>query len=152
MQSKARALASLLWLAGTAAGCEGVEPCREDPGAQTLEQRVDVEIGDDTLLAELANDETARDRGWKKRACDREALLLVPDQPGPLPVWGCELVDPIDVIGIRGEQVVFVERLDPCVAPCGGCPTVGDGVPVDAVLEVLADALEARVGSPASIP
>ena len=86
--------------------------------------------------AELADDAVERDRGWKKRACDREAILLVPDQPSPLPVWGCDLAEGIDVIGMHEGAVVYVEPLDPCEPPCGGCPTVGDNITVDAVLEV----------------
>jgi len=133
-------------------GCEAAQPCEENVGAQTIEQRVEVEVGDASVTAELADDPTERERGWKKRACGREAILLVPDQPGPLPVWGCELVDPIDVVGIRGDSVVFVERLSPCALPCGGCPTVGDGIPVDGLLEVPANALDVSIGAPASIP
>ena len=134
------------------AGCEGGMPCEENAGAQNIEQRIDVEVGDATVSAELADDATERERGWRKRACDREAILLVPDQPGPLPVWGCELVDAIDVVGIRDNRVVFIERLAPCDLPCGGCPTVGDEVTVDAILEVPADVLDLSLGASASIP
>lgn len=134
------------------AGCEGATPCEENLGAQSIEQRVEVEVGDATVSAELADDATKRERGWRKRACAREAILLVPDQPGPLPVWGCELVEPIDVIGVGDERVLFVERLVPCEPPCGSCPTVGDGVSVDAILEVPAGALDVNVGASASVP
>ncbi len=142
----------MLTLLATITGCQGAAPCEENVGAQTLEQRVEVEIGDASVLAELADDTTQRERGWRKRACGREALLLVPDQPEPLPVWGCELVDPLDVLGIRDGRVVFIERLSPCGPPCGDCPTVGDGIPVNGTLEVLAGALDVDVGAPVSIP
>lgn len=134
------------------AGCEGAMPCEENVGAQSIEQRIEVEVGDATVSAELADEATERERGWRKRACGREAILLVPDRPGPLPVWGCELVDSIDVVGIRDGRVVFVERLASCEPPCGGCPTVGDGISVDAILEVPANALDVSVGASASIP
>lgn len=127
-------------------------PCQENLGAQRTEQRIEVEVGDATVSAELADDATERERGWKKRACDREAILLVPDGPGPIPVWGCELEDAIDVVGILDDRVVFLEQLAPCDLPCGGCPTVGDGVSVDAILEVPADALDISVGAPTLIP
>lgn len=133
-------------------GCEGAEPCEENVGAQTLDERVTVEVGEDTVFAELADDAIERERGWRKRACNREGLLLVPDSPSPLPVWGCELVAPIDVIGIDEGRVVFIERLSPCQAPCGGCPTVGDEISVSALLEVPANALDVSVGISARIP
>lgn len=145
-------LAFALTIALALTGCEDAMPCEENVGAQSIEQRVDVQVGDASVSAELADDTTERERGWRKRACAREAILLVPDQPGPLPVWGCELVDPIDVIGIGDDRVVFVERLVPCDLPCGGCPTVGDGVTVDAILEVPAGALDVSVGASASVP
>lgn len=145
-------LATALALTTAIVGCEGAQPCEENLGAQTLEARVDVEVGEATVSAELADDATERERGWRRRACAREAILLVPDQPAPLPVWGCELVEPIDVIGIRDDRVVFVEPLAPCASPCGGCPTVGDGISVDAILEVPADALDVNVGASAFIP
>lgn len=147
-----RRLTAAFSLMAGAVGCEGAQPCGENAGAQTLQERVEVEIGDASVSAELADDPTERERGWRKRACGREAILLVPDEPGALPVWGCELVDPVDVVGIRDGSVVFVEELSPCELPCGGCPTVGDGIPVDGLVELPADALDVRVGAPASIP
>ncbi len=147
-----RQLTTAFTLIAAGAGCDGAAPCEENAGAQTLEQRIEVQIGDASLSAELADDATQRERGWRKRECGREAILLVPDQPEPLPVWGCELVDPVDVVGIRDDSVVFVERLEPCGPPCGGCPTVGDGIPVEGVLEVPAGALNVGVGATASIP
>jgi len=137
-------------LAAALVGCEGDAACIENVGAQSIEARVDVTIADQVVSAELADDDVERERGWKKRACGREGILLVPDQPEPLPVWGCELVDTIDVIGLHEGAVVFVEPLEPCGPPCGGCPTIGDGVTVDAILEVPRHALAVAPGDPAS--
>ena len=140
---------ALLGLLGTlSSACDPAEACEENVGAQSLDERVELVLADQTVSAELADDAVERERGWRKRACNREAILLVPDQPDALAVWGCELVDPIDVIGLRDGAVVFVERLDPCEAPCGGCPTVGEDVIVDGILEVLPNALRVEVGSP----
>ncbi len=142
-----RASALLLAAAAAAFGCDGGDAvCKENLGAQTIEERVMVEVADATVDAELADDASERARGWRKRACNREAILLVPDEPEPLPIWGCELVGALDVIGVHAGAVVYVERLEPCAAPCGGCPTVGDGITVDAVLETPAGALEVAVG------
>ena len=144
MRSVVIALATVL------VGCEGGTACLENVGAQVLEERVEVTLADQVVSAELADDAIERERGWKKRACDREGILLVPDRPEPLPVWGCELVDAIDVIGLHEGTVAYVEVLEPCGPPCGGCPTIGDAVPVDAVLEVPRNALEVVPGDPAS--
>lgn len=93
-------------------------------------------VAGDTLPTEVADQQVERDRGWRHRLCNRHALLLVPDARGPLPVWGCELALPIDVALVRDGTIVDVAPLEPCPAPCDACPTVGDGVVVDAVLEV----------------
>ncbi len=141
-------------LALTAAlgGCEGDADCQENAGAQTLSDRVEVVVAGQSVLAELADEPLERERGWRKRACNRDAILLVPDRPEPLPVWGCELVDSIEVTGLREGAVVFVEPLDPCGPPCGGCPTVGDGVVVEAVLETLPGFLDVSAGDHADWP
>ncbi len=130
--------------------CDGDAACEENVGAQVLEERVLVTVAGQRVSAELADDEVERERGWRRRACGREAILLVPDEREALPVWGCELVEPIDVVGLRGGAAVFVETLDPCAPPCGGCTHVGTDLPVDAVLEVPQGALDVVVGDPAS--
>ncbi len=130
------------------AGCEGEPTCRENPGAQVLEERVELTVAGQSVSAELADEDVERERGWRKRACDREALLLVPSAREPLPVWGCELLDPIDVLGLRDGVVVQAQVLDPCGPPCGGCPIVGQEVSVDAVLEVPQGTLDADLGDP----
>lgn len=126
--------------------CREDSACEENLGAQVIEERVEVQVGEGVVLAELADDAIERERGWRKRACDQEAILLVPDQTEPLPVWGCELVEPLDVVGIFEDEVVFVHRLEPCAMPCGGCPLLGEGVVVDAVLEVPAETLDVQRG------
>ena len=140
----------VLALAAALFGCEGDARCTENAGAQSITARVEVTVADQVVSAELADEAIERERGWKKRACDREGILLVPDRPEPLPVWGCELVDTIDVIGLHQGAVVFVEPLEPCHPPCGGCPTIGDGITVDAILEVPWRAIEVATGDAAS--
>lgn len=124
------------------AACDGPGACEEDVRAQVIEERVALVVGGQPVEAELADDANERDRGWKHRACDREALLLVPDEPGPLPIWGCALTGPVDLGFVRdGVIVEVVEGLAPCPEPCGGCPLVGEGLEVEAVLEVPAGSL-----------
>ncbi|MCA9655275.1 MAG: DUF192 domain-containing protein [Myxococcales bacterium] len=132
-----------------APGCEQDETCEEDVRAQVLDERVTLELGDETLEAELADEPTERERGWRHRRCDREGLLLVPDAPGELPIWGCGLTAPIDLHLLRDAMVVEVVRdLPPCELPCDACPVVGEGRVVDAVLETPAGALMAEPGAP----
>ena len=119
-----------------APACESATPCDEDIRAQQIDETVTLQLPDGALEAELADETTERERGWRHRVCQRQGLLLVPDVPEPLPVWGCELAEPVDVAFILGGVVVQVQpQLAPCSAPCNGCPTVGDGLTVDAVLE-----------------
>ena len=127
-------------------GCEA-EGCEEDPRAQVLEQRVELRIDGQPLQAELADEAVQRDRGWRHRQCDMEALLLVPDTREPLPVWGCELAQPIDVAFIRDAQIVELARLEPCPAPCSSCPVVGEDLDVDAVLELPEGAWDLDLGT-----
>mgnify|MGYP000450797894 CR=1 FL=1 len=141
----------MLLLAASVA-CHAGSGCEEPDGAQVLDERVEVHIGDDTVLAELADDPTERERGWRKRSCDRDAILLVPDEPGPLPLWGCDLVDAVDAVGLRNDEVVYVAEVAPCALPCGACPTVGDGVTVDAVLETPVGLLDVEPGDPSMWP
>lgn len=128
-------------------GCQ--EPCEEDARAQTLDERVTVQIGDETVEAEVADEPVERERGWRHRRCGREGLLLMPDQQDELPIWGCELVAPVDLHLIRDSMVVeIVRELQPCDLPCISCPVVGEGVMVDAVLETPAGSLSAEPGDP----
>ena len=128
-------------------GCE-VAPCEEDIRAQVLDPRVTFVVGDEEVEAELADEAVERERGWKHRRCDRRGLLLVPETRAALPVWGCGLVDPIDLHWIRDGAVVEVVReLAPCSEPCGACPRFGEDLEVDAVLETPAGALAADAGA-----
>ena len=127
----------LLVLAAATASCSPPASCAEDIRAQRLDERVTVAVGELELAAELADELSERERGWMHRRCDLEALLLVPDAAGAeLPVWGCALTTTLDVVFVRDDEVVAIDRLDPCPEPCGACPRVGAGLPVDAVLEV----------------
>ena len=142
-----RTLASILALALTSAlagtGCwiEGEPACNEDVRAQVLDETVAVDIGGYAIEAELADEAVERERGWKHRRCGGEGLLLVPDDPpAPLPVWGCGLVDGVDAYFLADGVVVDHARLEPCAEPCSGCPSAGEGLEVDAVLELPAGA------------
>ncbi len=143
------ALASLLLLADA---CEQQPICEEDIRAQVLDEHVEVTIGERSFKAELADDPVERDRGWKHRRCDRVAILLVPDSPGAsMPVWGCGLLEPIDAAFIADGQLVALEHIEPCAEPCAACSSFGDGLTVDAVLEVPAEKLAGLdLGSPTS--
>ncbi len=139
-------LARGLVLLALAGGCEEDPSCDEDVRAQTLDTTVRLRVAGEELDAEVARTEEERERGWKHRACGREALLLQPPQREPLPIWGCELTGALDVISVVDAQVVAVDRLDPCPAPCEGCPRIGTDRPVDGVIETPANALEVSVG------
>ncbi len=133
-------LSSVLALVLTTGGCEPDASCEEDPQAQVLDDRREIEVDGIARQAEVADEQVERDRGWRHRACGREALLLLPDTPAPLPIWGCALVEPIDVLFIVDDEIVEVVRgLTPCPEPCGGCTLVGEGLDVDAVVELPAD-------------
>lgn len=139
--------AALLGAAPLGGGCEPTG-CEEDIRAQVIDQRIRLELGDEVLEAELADEPHERERGWMHRRCDREALLLVPERPSALPIWGCALVEPLDLHLIRDGVVVEVVRdLEPCSRPCGRCPVVGESIAVDAVLETPAGGLKAEAGT-----
>lgn len=140
----------LLVLCAGLAACSEADPCEEQAGAQVLDEDAEVSIGGETILAELADDEVERERGWRKRRCGREGLLLVPDEPAPLPVWGCDLAASVDAFGLRAGQVVYAASIAPCPLPCGDCPTHGDAIVIDAVLEVPPRALDVEVGASVS--
>lgn len=149
--SPLRALALPLLACGLA--CETPVPaCEEDVRAQVLDEQIEVQFGDQIVLAELADEAVERDRGWRHRRCDREALLLVPDTPASeLAIWGCALVEPIDAVFIGEGQVLALERIEPCPEPCSTCVLHGEGLSVDAVLELPLGSADALVpGDPVS--
>ena len=133
-------------------GCEDQAICEEDIRAQQLDSRVQVSIGEASVSAELANDANERERGWKHRQCDLEALLLVPDEPSSaLGIWGCALSTPLDAYFIKDGLVGAVERIEPCPEPCGACPLFGEQLLIDAVLELPAGTLGPNVQPGASV-
>jgi uncharacterized membrane protein (UPF0127 family) len=143
--SPARVGLGPLLAALTLASCEDEPACEEDPKAQILDERVSVSVAGRELSAELADELVERERGWKHRVCDREALLIVPDTPDTeLGVWGCGLVEPVDAWFVDDGIIVDAVELAPCAEPCGSCAIVEAG-PVDAVLETPAGELEASV-------
>lgn len=152
MKPIARTLALALALAlafPLAHGCDDDEGCEEDPRAQVLDERVEVHWSGDPepLLAELADSTVERERGWKYRRCNREALLLIPEQPGDaLPIWGCGLTQAIDAAFVADGQIVDLTRIEPCPDPCGTCRSYGETLAVDGVLELPADARALAIG------
>ena len=146
-----RVLGLALVLVAAAPACEGEPVCVEDPRAQVLDERVEVTLAEHVVPAELADEAVERERGWKHRACDRQALLLLPDAPGPVPVWGCGLTAAIDAVFVADGEIVAIERIEPCPEPCGACPSVGAELEVDGVVELeLGIAEPLAVGDPAS--
>lgn len=137
---------ALPWLVALACGCEPSKTCEEDIRAQTLASSVELRLGDATVTAELARSDVERERGWKHRQCNLEAVVLDPPQREPTPVWGCDLTLALDVISVVDTRIVAIERLEACPSPCEGCLRIGTDQPVDAIVEVPADALEVMVG------
>lgn len=122
-------------------GCDSEDDCQEDPQAQVLDTRRQIEVDGVAIEAEIADDAVERERGWRHRVCAREALLLIPDSRGPLPIWGCGLTDAVDLLFVADDEILEVVRaLPPCDEPCTNCPQVGQSLDVDAVLELPADA------------
>lgn len=122
-------------------GCNSEDGCQEDPQAQVLDQRRQIEVDGVSIEAEVADDAVERERGWRHRVCAREALLLIPDSRGPLPIWGCGLTDAVDLLFVANNEILEVVRaLPPCDEPCTGCPQVGQMLDVEAVVELPADA------------
>ncbi len=135
-----------LGLANLATACDGGS-CEEDIRAQVLDARATIEIGDQQLNAEVATTEVERERGWKHRRCALEGLALIAPEDGELSLWGCGLREAVDVHWIRDGQVLGTHGpLEPCAEPCGACPIVEAGAPVDAAIEVPHGALEVRAG------
>lgn len=130
--------------------CQDPGACTEDVRAQQLASHVALEVAGVELVAELADAAVTRERGWRYRTCDREALLLRGDpgsSPAPLPVWGCALVDPIDVAFVLDDRIVhWSAGLAPCPRCDGSCPRIGEGIVVDGVLELDAGAWDLAVG------
>lgn len=117
--------------------CDPAASCDEDPQAQRLDERIEIMVDGATRLAEVADDAVERDRGWRHRQCGRDALLLVPDDVMPVPIWGCALSSPVDLLFVRDAEIVEVVReLSPCPEPCSQCPIVGEGIEVEAVVEM----------------
>ncbi len=138
---RAWALSTALLLAAlaSAGACEGA--CEEDIRAQTLEERRLITIAAEgetiEVLVEVARSQTERERGWKHRQCDMEGLALALESPTEAPVWMCEVGVALDLLFVRGGELVAVERAaPPCAAPCDACPRYGEGVTVDAVIEL----------------
>ena len=141
-------LAAITWILAIA--CEGGGACEEDIRAQVIEEEAELMVGEQIVVAEVANTDVERERGWKHRRCDREALLLLAPSDGTLSMWGCGLTEAVDVFWIRDGEVIAIDgAVEPCAEPCGTCAIIsvdGEEQPVDAALEVPQGALRASVG------
>jgi uncharacterized membrane protein (UPF0127 family) len=147
IHSRLASLAVALCLTAMVACQADLQACRDDPGAKVHSEHLELRVGERTYEAEVARTKSDRERGWGRRRCGREALLLVPDARAPLPVWGCHLVEPVQAALIRDGAIVDVAaRIDPCAAPCTGCPIFGEAVDVDGVLELPLGVPAPRVG------
>ncbi len=140
-------LALVMFASVTAIACEGGGACEEDIRAQVLDQEAQLVISEQIVLAEIASTDVERERGWKHRRCDLEALLLVAPSSGELSIWGCGLTRAVDVLWIRNGQVIAIDGpIEPCAEPCDACVLSNAGSPVDAALEVPQGALKVSIG------
>lgn len=141
-------LALVACVAAGVAACGDEGECVEDIRAQVLAEVVEVTVGDAVVVAEVADSDVERARGWRHRRCGRDAIVLVGDGQ-PLPVWMCEVPDPLDLVFVQGGRVVdVVEAAPPCGPPCDACPRYGEGLPVDGVVEWPAGRYAAEIGDP----
>lgn len=135
---------------GMALGCGDPDrqPCVERDGASAELSRVSLIVRSSEISAEVAESEQERQVAWADRRCDLDALLWVPDQVGPVSVSLCRVVVAVDLVFLRDDRVVMIERdRPPCDQSCGDCPTYGDEESeVDAVLWSLAGEIEIEVG------
>lgn len=142
-----RAVFVALWGLALVSACGETDACEDAPGAQVLEDRVPLTIGDSAVIAEVARTRTEQERGWARRQCGMDALVLVSDG-NPLPVWTCQMEVPIDIGFVRdGVIVAWFADVAPCPPPCAECPVYGAGLPVDAVVELPSGAIAAGVGT-----
>ena len=143
-----RALRTLIITALMPLGCDAdAAKCVEDIRAQVLSDRATLRIGPIDVDAEIAHTQTERERGWRYRRCDREALVMLSEPGTSVPIWGCDLVDPIDVIYVRANEVLEVfADVAPCPACDASCPQVGADLLVDAVIEVPSGTLHVEPG------
>lgn len=141
-------LALAVFASISAIACEVGGSCEEDIRAQVLEQRAELVIGEQVVHAEIASTDVERERGWKHRRCDLDALLIVAPSSGELSIWGCGLIEAVDVLWIRDGQVIAIDGpIEPCAEPCGACVLSNAGEAVDAALEVPQGMLKASIGA-----
>lgn len=98
-----------------------------------------------TIPVDVAWTPETRARGLSGRPClaKETGLVIGWDAPTTARIWMPEMNFAIDVIFVRGEEVVLVY---PDAQPCRDgepCPTFGPGEPVDYVLEVPAGSAKA---------
>lgn len=108
--------------------------------------------GDITVRVDIADDPEEQARGLMGRTelQDSSGMLFVWDDIQPRRFWMKDTLIPLDLIAIRGREVVSIVTMEPCEAdPCPRYPTE----PADAALEVNAGWAERHgieVGDPVS--
>jgi uncharacterized membrane protein (UPF0127 family) len=111
---------------------------RPQASCEPTTSRAHVLLGDRKVPVDLAFTPESRTKGLSGRPCLARGtgLVLGWDVPTPAQIWMPDMNFAIDVVFVRGEQVVAVYAdAQPCVRG-RPCPTFGPDVPVDYVLEV----------------
>ena len=110
--------------------------CGDDPQQSTAERVV--QVGEATVLADIADDPESRQRGLSGRerlAADEGMLFLLPnDSPS---FWMKGMRFPLDIVWIRDGRVVDVSAdVPPPRGPDAPLPTYSPDRPANRVLEV----------------
>lgn len=110
----------------------------DELAALTDDDRVRVEVGGVSVLAEVARSEAKRALGLSYREAlkEGEGLLFVFDTPGTLSFWNKDMRFAIDVLWMQNGVIAGVSENLPLFAPDSAPVIVTSPFPVQAVLEV----------------
>lgn len=124
-------------------------------------ERKEIKIGDETILAEVADSEDERQKGLAGRRSlgENEGMLFVFEQKDVFPsFWMKGMQIPLDIIWIDNEKVVKIDSdVSPPSSdiPDSGLTLYHPGKPIDYVLEVASGFTEKsgiKVGDVVTIP
>jgi uncharacterized protein len=109
---------------------------------------IKLKIGENIFQTEIANTEKERRQGLSGREnlCDKCAMLFIFEEKGKHSFWMKEMKFDLDIIWIRGEEVVFIAQE---VSWREGLKTITSDQEADKVLEInsgFAKKLGIRVG------